>query len=232
MWSYLEMMAERLFAIFLGPYTISYATGSFDSGSTFLTQDGEGVKLDGLHALDYLGGPLNVGCWRQPSTCVEGFSITMWLKIHSFPTNHLDGEGILTSLPDDSGEGFSIFLLKWNTDQILKFEVPVTSQGESYDREVQVNPPLNTWTHYMMAYKLNDTSDPAYQITAFINGQLVQGWTGGDTAPVNSVVADKIVVGRRLVNSDADYADCSLSSVMIFDGVLSANTVSDLYGIY
>ncbi len=185
-----------------------------------------------MTALDYLGGPLNVGCWRQPSTCVEGFTITMWLKFHSFPTSHAWGEGILTSLPDDAGEGFSIFVLKWNSDQILKFEVPVTSEGVSYDREVQLNPPLSTWTHYTMAYRMNDTSDPAYQITAYIDGQLVTGYTGGDSAPVNYVQADRIVLGRRLVNSDADYCDCSLSSVMIFDGVLSANTVTDLYGIY
>ncbi len=156
----------------------------------------------------------------------------MWLKFHSFPATHTEAEGIITSLPDDNAEGFSIFVLKWNTDQILKFEVPDQSTGDSYDREVQTNPPLNTWTHYTMAYRLNDTSNPAYQITAYIDGQLVHGYTGGDSNAANAVLADKIVVGRRLVNSDADYADCSLSSVMFFDGVLSANIVSDLYGIY
>ncbi len=94
----------------------------------FMLADGrvqKSIYLDGQTTVDFnIEGKSD--CWKEVSSCKNmGFSLSFWLQVISNSGFESQGNvvGIISAMQNGNREGWKINILRWNSDNVLKFHV-------------------------------------------------------------------------------------------------------------
>ena len=161
-------------------------------------------------------------------------SIAFWIKVLSGVPNHMEKEGILSTMETPSMEGWEIMLGNWNGVKVMKFRVnDFQFSGKHFWKEMDTVT-FGTWMHYAAIYHLTDLSDSYAQFKIYKNGQLHNHMSASSpTKTITQNVVDELAIGRRtLTDTGPPYINAVFDEVLFFDGKLDGDMINKLYEHY
>ncbi len=208
--------------------TIFFSLENVKKSRHFYLQNG--LWLDGSSAV--LTGPWPYGCWRHIDGCVDGLSLSIWMKFNAYPTECRD-YGIISSLNENLGNGF--FLLTWNCgSSLMGFGIREPDTGTS--KHVQTSmPSLGVWCHhvYTMAYNLGTTPSIKLYIDGSFETDTVIECCQSD-ATASNTIRDVLIFGNRYADNYQTYYYYShmiIDDVAIFEHILSPAEAAMIYNL-
>ncbi len=165
------------------------------------------------------------GCWTHVRDCINGFSVTLWLKPNSQPTdNYL--RGIVSTITAYNTNGFAVYYIKDSGVAKIGFTVRDYVKDKAYSIE---GPFTDTgkWTHYTFTCNFPSTSQGPTLI-GFKNSNIFPDLTRSSiTKSYQDNDCNRLVSGWYFIGdapftySLSKYADVVIDDIFIFEGVLS-----------
>ncbi len=162
----------------------------------------------------------------------QGFSVSLWLNIHSYPATQPSQHTFFMA----AGVSVSRFYLKTytseNGQQIIQFIVSDSRPGAAkFISRLDDNIAVDTWNHFIFTYKFTNPADHFSHFTAYVNGS--PGTIG--FAAAYQYINDTFSYSPMLLTGNQDTgvdSELSVDDISIYDGVLSAAHALELYQLY
>ncbi len=193
-------------------------------------QVGKGLHRNGGSTVQ---GNTCTGCWRNVSSCVDGFSVAFWVNVVSTPEQHHKIEGIITAMKRNDDEGWYIKLINWHGTVYLKMQVNDGHVPGKQSRKT-VSPRVEQWDHYIFTYKSFGLETPDFR--AFVNGREGNGiyeLANHDSFTTAGDNINNLVFGNLFINSGHNMNSKGiLDEVILYDGVLDSGLAIQFYQHY
>ncbi len=183
--------------------------------------------MDGSSAITTPDEPR--GCWSYIPGCVNGFSLSLWLKYTVYPPN-CDDYGIVSSLHSVEAGGF--FLASYTCGGTEMSSGIVDHINGKYMSINNPAPPLSTWTHYVFVIDYVINGDPIlkmYQNGIFLGLQSKAFWPAGDRVPTNDP-KNVLIFGSRYADVEENlHTAADIDEVLLFDYILEQADVTLIF---
>ncbi len=160
----------------------------------------------------------------------QGFSLSLWINIHSFPEVRPSQHFFFKY--GEEGNGF--FLKTYRHGHGLKSMMFMAkdSRPGALKTSYRIDPSVaeNTWNHYVFTYKFNDPSNLASHFKAYFNGVTETLQHANTWGAIESKMGVNILLsGKQKAGTGSQV---SVDDISLFDGVLSAAHVLELFQLY
>ena len=165
-----------------GPKALVYLPFDNDIPETvlgnYMLVDGvvqKSLYLDGQTTVDFDFTHSN-GCWKTISSCKSiGFSLSFWLMVitNTGFESHGKSASIISAIQDRDYEGWNIFILHYNSRNVLKYQVnDPQNHGKEAQKQIDTDFALDEWNHYTAVYQYtSDNHDPNVLFKFYKNGE-------------------------------------------------------------
>ncbi len=162
-----------------------------------------------------------MGCWREPWTCQNGLSLSIWMRFtNTAPDNISSSLGILSTMTA-TDITCGVYITEWTN---IYFGMRNHNRAMS-DYALFSYPEMNKWTHYVMTLKvLSSDEKPDYKI--YENGKSKTFTVHSKNKNSQPGSCNKIVFGRKYTDEDGSYGNnVKIDELLIFDNVLTESQV-------